>query len=377
MTFRPNPSALAEIRDICAALNAAAPSLAPMLLPNGVRDGRHWKTSSVDDVKTGRYSLVCDLDGPDCGQWKDFGGHRAGEGHGDMLDLVRIVKCGGDKTAAIGWARSYLGISAGDGRQFEKLRAEGQRRAAVRDEEAAAEAARKRDKAKGLWLRGIPLSDRQSAPAVDYLYSRGIDIRKLGKAPGALRYLDACFNGEAGKPLPAMVATILALDGQQLGTHRTWIAQVQGAWAKHPRLADAKKTYGPSLGGHIPLWKGVHDCTLREIPAGTDVYVSEGIEDGLSIAMADPSRRVIAAVSLSKLGALQLPAEIGQLVVIGQNDGKAAKAVDSLEVGVGALQARGVKVAIIYPPAPYKDFNEWLQRDPAGFFGRPAEGRAA
>lgn len=371
---------LADIGTICDALNARASSLAPELLPNGMRDGRHWKTSSVDDVKTGRYSLVVDLDGPQCGHWRDFGGARPGEDKGDMLDLVRLRKCGGDNIAAIGWAKDFLGITNGDGRTFEKMRQESAARAQRASQQAEIDTAKRRDKAKGLYLSAVPLNQDGAEPVVAYLAERAIDLRRLGKAPGALRYHGECWNKEHGGPLPAMVACIMSLAGEQLGTHRTWISFEppgrNGRWVKNPRLVDAKMTYGPSNGGHIPVWKGEHACPLRDIPPGTDVYCSEGIEDGLSIAMADPKRRVISAVSLSKLGALELPEQMGRLIVIGQNDAPGSAAIDSLERCIGELQAKGRRVAIIYPPVPYKDFNEWLQADPEGFLGR-REGVAA
>ncbi|MFZ5704929.1 MAG: DUF7146 domain-containing protein [Pseudomonadota bacterium] len=363
---------LVDIGTICRMLNERARELAPDLLPNGIRDGGHWKTSNMDDMPSGRYSLQVDLQGKHIGHWHDFGGARPGEEDGDMLDLVRIRRCGGDQKAAIEWAKRFLGIVDGDRGSFERARQEVERRANDRQAAFEAEQKRKRDGARGLWLHADELP---GTPAEAYLRSRSIDLRALGRAPRALRYRADVTNREAGQKLPCMLAAIVGLDGAHLGTHRTWIAQDKdGRWRK-ALLAEAKLTLGPSKGGYIQLWRGDGAGKLATIAEGTDIYVSEGIEDGLSVAMGLPDKRIIAAVSLSKVGSLQLPDQAGSIVIIGQNDPYGSPAVDTLEREIGRLQARGFKVRIIYPPRDFKDFNEWLCRDPKGFFGQD-KGRA-
>ncbi|WP_209047501.1 toprim domain-containing protein [Rhizorhabdus histidinilytica] len=368
---------LIDIKTICRMLNERARELAPDLLPNGVYDPptgspTHWKTSNMDDVKSGSYSLAVDLTGKFVGHWHDFGAARAGEEDGDMLDLIRIRRCGGDQKAAIEWAKRFLGIVDGDRGSFERARQEVERRASAREAQHAAEIRKIRDGAFGLWLHAAKIP---GTPAEHYLRGRSIDLRVLGRAPGALRYRPDVINKEAGGKLPCLLAAIVGLDGAHLGTHRTWISQrADGGWGK-ALLADPKLTLGASKGGFIQLWRGDGAGKLATIADGTDVYVSEGIEDGLSVAMGMPDKRVIAAVSLSKVGALQLPEQAGSIVIIGQNDPYGSKAVDTLEREIGKLQARGFKVRIIYPPRPHKDFNEWLCKDPDGFFGRKG-GRA-
>lgn len=377
----------AEFKTICRLLNERARELAPHCLPNGVWDPptgspTHWKTSNMDDVKSGSYSLAVDVTGNFIGHWHDFGAARSGEEDGDMLDLVRIRLCGGDQQLAIGWAKDFLGIAKGDRASFERARRQVEREATAREEQHAAEIQRIRDGARGLWLHAAELP---STPGEIYLRCRSIDLRMLGRAPGALRYRPDVINKEAGGKLPCLLAAIVGLDGAHLGTHRTWISQrADGGWGK-ALLAEPKLTLGASKGGFIPLWRGDGAGKLATIAEGTDIYVSEGIEDGLSVAMGMPDKRVIAAVSLSKVGSLQLPEQAGSIVIIGQNDPYGSKAVDALEREIGKLQARGFKVRIIYPPRhpegpdgspAFKDFNQWLCEDPDGFFGRKG-GRAA
>jgi hypothetical protein len=76
----------------------------------------------------------------------------------------------------------------------------------------------------------------------------------------------------------------------------------------------------------------------RRCRRGTPVYVSEGIEDGLSVAFADPSLTVVAGVALANMGGLELPPQAGPLVFIGQNDAIDGKAVEAFERAIARQQ---------------------------------------
>jgi hypothetical protein len=101
------------------------------------------------------------------------------------------------------------------------------------------------------------------------------------------------------------------------------------------------------------------------MPAGTPVYVSEGIEDGLSVAIADPALTVVAGVALANMGGLELPPQAGPLVFIGQNDAIDGKAVEAFERAV-ARQQEAARTAnrpmpkLFFPPPQFKDFNDQL-----------------
>jgi hypothetical protein len=98
---------------------------------------------------------------------------------------------------------------------------------------------------------------------------------------------------------------------------------------------------GRFMGGFIPLWKGTAaGRSMAELPEGTDVWASEGVEDGLSAAMAKPELRVVAAVTLGNLGAIELPEQVGRFVIIGQRDTN-PKTLEALERAIGAQQERG------------------------------------
>lgn len=342
--------------------------LAPLLLPNGRQHGQFWRTGSLaDDPGT---SLAINLSGPRIGNFNDFAGGLAGHRKGgDMLHLIAEVKFGGDLKQAFAWGRSYLGLDNLDPRRLQTVRIEAQRSA----DEAAREDARRREKkrrqAAAMWLNAVPIG---GTPAEAYLAGRGIDIRKLGKQPGALRYAEDVWNAELQGECPAMLARVQDIAGNHVATHRTWIEPAGAGGWKKARLAEPKMCLGSFWGAHIPIWKGeAGDMPLARVPDGTDIWISEGIEDGLSIACADPRARVVAAVTLGNIGAMVLPEQIGALVLIGQRDTK-AQPIAELQKIIGERAEQGIRVDLVLPPEGVKDANELAQH------GAPApEGRRA
>lgn len=371
------------IREIAQGLNARVSSLAPELLPNGHRHGRFWQTSSIDDIKTGSYSLKVNLNGARQGCWTDFGAAPGMvERSGDMLTLLALRRFGGAHkealAAAIAWAKSWLGLDDLDPARLATVRREAAAREIEADADALAETEGKRRYATALWREAVPIA---GTPALVYLEGRGIDFARLGRVPGSLRYHPAVWCPVRRGKHPAMVACIMGLDQPPLrGVHRTYLdvsggksgpvkaikiatgpdGKVRVAQPGDLKPKSHKLTIGPYQGGCIPLWKGACPRTLRDLADGVAVYASEGIEDGLSVALASPDRRVVAAVALANLGGLELPPQAGPLVIIGQNDAIDGKAVAAVESAIARQQAGGRAVQTMFPPAGFKDFNDVL-----------------
>lgn len=222
----------------------------------------------------------------------------------------------------------------------------------------ANEAERNRLNAVGLWQHATPMRD---TPAQFYLEGRGIDFARLGRLPGAIRYRHDCTNKQLGRKIPAMVSCMIAADGTHQATHRTYLELVRGRWVK-ASVEKPKMILGSFAGATIPLHKGASGKRMRDLPPGTDVYVSEGIEDGLSIAMLDADRHVHAAATGGNIGNLPLPPQAGRVIIIGQHDKSGSQAEAALEKQIGALQlANGVaRVACIWPAQGFKDFNDMI-----------------
>lgn len=338
---------LHDIRTIIDALNAQIEPLCRELLPGGKRDGNEWRAGDLTGTP-GQSVGVC-LSGSRVGVWCEFHG---GTAKGDALDLVAQCRFGGDKSEALRWARAWLGMGD-DGRPFREQRAHvpaPKPRMAELDNEGRLLKARK------IWLDAVPI---EGTPAEAYLTNRGIDLARLGRAPRALRFAARCWNAEVNAELPAMVAAINRR-GAHVATHRTWLAQHDGRWGKAP-LRAAKKVLGSFQGGAIACWRGASNRPLAEAPADDQVAICEGIEDALTLALHDPSLRVLAAISLSNLGNVQLPAQLSDVILAFDRDGENPAARAGRERAVRQYLEQGRAVREVFPPQGFKDFNAWHQ----------------
>ncbi len=336
--------------DLSAMLAANVPALVAELLPAGRRDGPHWRCGGVEGAPG--QSLAIHLHGDKAGVWHDFA---SGE-KGDALDLVAAVRCRGDTRAAMDWARGWLALPERRAPSPATNRAPA---AAARAPDA--EEAERRRKALALFLsaaQGIA-----GTPVDAYLIARGIALAELARQPAALRFHSECWCGEVGRPLPAMLAAIIDGTGQHVGTHRTWLARdAAGTWRKAP-LRDAKKTLGPYAGGFIPLWRGASGKSLRKASAGEVVALAEGIETALSVALACPELRVLAAVALPNMARVILPPSVAQVILCADNDSDNPKADAMLSRAADRFVAEGRAVSIARPPVG-KDFNDTLRAEP-------------
>lgn len=327
--------------DVSAALAAHIDALARELLPAGHRAGSHWRCGGVDG--SAGQSLAVHLSGERAGVWHDFATGEAG----DALDLVAATRFPGDLKAALAWARNWLG-------DREHLPPPARRASS----EAASGAVLHRQRALALFLaarEGIA-----GTPVALYLAGRGIELAELGRTPRALRWHPEVWCSEAGRPLPAMLAAITDGLGRHVATHRTWIARdADGAWRKAP-LREPKKTLAPYAGGFIPLWRGAGGRPLRAVAPGETVAIAEGIETALSVALACPELRVLAAVALANMGRVELPAAVAHVILCADNDADNLKAAALLARAADRFAAEGREVRIARPPVG-KDFNDTLR----------------
>lgn len=326
--------------------------LVPAMFPNARREGREWVMGDI--MGAPGTSLSIRRTGAKAGWAKDFA---SGQGY-DVIDLVAAGMCAGDVKAAIPWAVKYLGL--GDMNPADRKKAEERaRREAARAAQAhQADIAKLRRLAKGHFVQAVKLP---GSPAERYLLGRGIDLRPLGRAPGALRFKPAMKCPESGQDRPCLVAAVNhGVTGELLTVHRTFLAvHADGRVTKAP-MAKAKRAYCDYAGGMIPLWRGASRKPLKDAPAGEWLAVSEGIEDGLSVALCRPDLRVVAALSLSNMGGLALPEHIGGVYIAAQNDTH-PDAIKGLENALSRLAERGIRAVVVRPPAAVKDWNDWAQ----------------
>jgi hypothetical protein len=351
---RPNASELARL------LAARIQQLVTELLPAGQRDGHEWRCGSLAGEKG--QSLAVHLSGQRAGVWCDFS---SGE-RGDGLDLVASVLFNGDRRSAMAWASTWLGL-ANNAPHAPVQRPPVQEK--LNSPELDREAQQRRAKARRLWQDAAP--GIAGTPVEAYLTGRGIDLRLLGRAPGALRFHSGVWCAEVQRTLPAMLAAICGPTGKMVAVHRTWLAQApSGAWGKAD-LANAKKVLGSFAGGCIRLWRGASGAALGMAPDGDVTILAEGIETALSCAIACPEYRVLASVSLSNMAAVRLPDTITEIIVAADNDAGNPAARKALKAALHQFAQQGRTVRLAVPEIEHGDWNDVLRNEPDTGRNRP------
>lgn len=362
---------LVPIDEIVARLAARVPELVAALGLKGYRAAGEFVACNPTraDHTPGSFSINLRT-----GVWADFAGEAEGRGArdaGDALKLIAYCQFGGDLGQAVRWAKGWLGLDGTDPAALKETRRALEARAADPGPDEAAE--RKRAFACRIWLSARELA---GTPAAAYLAGRGLDVGRLDFPVGVLRFHPALRHPETKREHPAMVAQIVNAAGRPIAVHRTWLeADGAGGWTKLRGVADAKMTLGPSRGGFIPLWKGVRvdpatgeilkNQPLARCRTPVTVDMTEGIEDGLSVVLADPSLRVLVGVALSKMASIRLPPIVERVVLWRQNDPPGSAAEAQFLRTVEAFQRQGKRVAQAVPPDGVKDAND-VVRSAAG-----------
>ena len=313
-------------------------------------------------------SFYVHLTGPKAGNWTD---HATGE-FGDILDLIGL-SIGGKTADALREARTYLGLR-NETDEDRARRAAAVARAKAERERAAADEEEKRAKrakqALAIWLDAQPKI--KGTPVEFYLRdTRGIDLARIGRQPRALRFSPECYysgvNPETGERIsgnwPAMVALVNDVAGKPVAVHRTYLARTRGQWHK-AHLPKSKKVLGDYAGCAINIWsgrgpRGGKPSSLPACPPDTHVFITEGIEDALSAVTLIPHARIIAAISLSNIGGVQLPDNVTRVTLIADQD-ENDQARAQLKRAIGQHVAAGRKVHLWQNKHGGKDLNDLL-----------------
>jgi len=226
-----------------------------------------------------------------------------------------------------------------DRRSPERIAEQYKREAAA--EKAEQERIRRRiERARALYRRGV---DATGTPVETYLRSRNITIA----VPRVLRFVQHCPHRNGGY-YPAMVAPVIYVDGEQIGVHKTYLRADGYGKADLPK-EEQRESCGILKAGAVRLADLDHDCAL---------IVGEGIESTLS-AMQMFGLPGWAALSATGIEALDLPDEIRDVVIAGDNDANGvgyAAALSAYE----RWQGEGRHVEILMPPNAGDDFNDIL-----------------
>jgi hypothetical protein len=351
----------------------------PWGLSHGYQDGHDWVCCNPlrADHKPGSFRIS--LSGPLQGLVIDFAGEAfPGAGRQSVSPLsFHLALCHpGDRRGGINWIKDWLGLSGKDPVALQATHQAVQQYTSRPDQSAEA-VARRRKMAKAIFLKAGSIV---GSPGEAYLAGRGIHLDRLGYPVNALRFEPHLYCSELGTwdnpeaHVPGIVMPINAMNGDLVGIHRIWIAEVEpGQWIKHPGIRKAKKALAPYAGGVIRLWNGLRvDETTGEIRYGQDfrlakgplrVHVAEGPETALSVAMGCPEERVHCAVSVSNLAGLAYPDKVTDIVLWRDADPPGSAAAIKFQRAVNNMvrQGKRVYVADVSTVAPgAKDANDVL-----------------
>lgn len=310
-------------------------------------------------------SFVIWTSGEGIGAWRDYA---TGE-HGDVYDLITYLLRLTAWIDGYWWALEFLGLERGHVRsasqaQLDAQLAERERKAA--EARAGADLAKKARAAAALWFACEP--QIKGTPVWTYLTeARGLPLERLGRQPGAIRFHPALEHvakdtGEVTE-WPAMVSVMShGSDGQPRAVHRTWL--MPDGSGKAP-VDKAKKMRGPARGCAIRLWKGGSLLSPEKaalVGERKTLIVTEGIEDGLTAAIAAPTSRVWAAGSLSLMQALEWPACAGAVVLVADNDWDTPEALAAFDKTLATWRemAKGRPLKAVRAAAG-KDLNDWAR----------------
>jgi phage/plasmid primase-like uncharacterized protein len=175
-----------------------------------------------------------------------------------------------------------------------------------------------------------------------YLHSRRIRLTS-----SVLRFSEQAPH-RLGIRLPAMLAPIVNVDGEQIGLHMTYLRCDGAGKAALPKEYQ-RECRGVIHGGAIRLAE--HDPNL-------ELVVAEGIETTFS-AMELFGRAGWAAVHAGGLKTMELPPSVRRVIIAADNDSSGAGQRNAL-AAYDRWTAEGRSVRIKTPPAVGTDFNDLL-----------------
>lgn len=323
------------------------------LLPDGQRHGRYWMARNPrrEDKRAGSFWVT--LAGVP-GAWRD---EATGE-KGDVFQLIGLVSGFSEFKDIIDWAKSWTGYADIEPRQFQARRQQLQDQA-DRDKRAEAERlADARNYALSLWLKAKP--DLTGTIVARYLAGRGIDLTKLARPARCIRAESYHRHSESRHGFPCMMVAMTGPDNTLWALHRTWLAPDGSGKAPVdpprkilPRFTGAAMRISRGMSGLAPT-----EAAKRGVTG--PLLICEGVEDGLSIAIARPDLRVWAAGTLGNIGEIVLPDCADQVIVAADNDWDKPQAIKALDKALAKLAAQGRPVRVARSPIG-KDFNDVLQ----------------
>jgi hypothetical protein len=367
----------ADMRNVVADLFGSKALPAPAAFRVGVVNP--WRTKA----RKGQMSVY--LRGPKAGSFIDF---TTGE-KGDAIDLIAFAHEGlvtaDSRLRAVEWAEDRYGLKKLDPATREKMAAQAARRREIAEEEAARTQGEQRERVRKFFyacqarLAGTPIET--------YLAARGIRLADVPFLSNAFRFRPDCEywplaekDGEGrrlapGPSFPALVSAMVSAEGRLNACHLTFLSADGSAKAPVKALGrrrgldpddiNEKLFKGDVRGFFIPVAhgpSGLPRAHAAEKGQAGPCGVTEGIEDALSAAIAEPRLRMDAAGSLSNLLAYPDHPANSSYLIFQDNDWGKPQAQALFQRAVRHFRSFGKPVELVAVPADWgKDVNDALQ----------------
>jgi hypothetical protein len=354
-----------DVADIKSMLIDGIEALAAELAPDGVRRGIEWSARNPSRCDRRRGSFVIRLGGPKAGSFVDY----AADQKGDVIDLIAILRCGAvicpptreQRVNAIVWAKRWLNIETATPQEIEKARVESLSRAREARAREEHERFRRRERARELFLAGHAI---EGSLGEVYLASRGVELQRIANREASLRFAPrlASWGMDELHVGPAMLGIFRNARGSPTGLHATFLREDGKGKAD---LEKPKLMLGEVLGAAIRISKGRSGLTPEEGIAAKlrpePLVITEGIEDGVTAALAASELRVWAVGSLGNIGHLAAMPTVSGYVICADNDWSKPTAMLAFDRALELLarHRRPIEVARSYIG---KDLNDLLMR---------------
>lgn len=199
----------------------------------------------------------------------------------------------------------------------------------------------KREAIEHLFKRTVAIESGD--PVHRYLVGRG--LRTIPPALRRARSEPYYVDGRIAGSYDAMVARMVALDGNAVGVHVTYLEDGQKAPVEAPRK---QRTFATSAGAAVQL----------SAPALT-LGIAEGIETALSASELF-GLPVWAALNANGMESFLWPNSVRELVIFGDND-ESFTGQEAAYTLARRAKSKGVAVRIEIPERPGEDWNDVLR----------------
>lgn len=358
-----------DIESIKALLQGRIYDLVAELVPDGKLINGYWMGTNParSDTRPGSFWIIVSRPGKTPGAWRD---EAVDNLKGDVLGLIAMICCNGQAGPAIAWARKWLNYETLPQTQVNRARLDAQAKQKEAERLAQRDLEHNQRRAFHVYLESKYHDPEHTRPrdflssiAGRYLKGRGLDLSLLDRVPGCLGCLPRAKHISNAREItywPAMVAGMSDETGHIKAVHRTFLTP-DGS-AKAP-VDPVRKIWPTYAGLAIRLWRGATGMSVGEAAKHgllDTLVLCEGIEDGLSIALARPDLRVWAAASLANLANIKLPACCEEVIVAADNDWGKPGAEAALKRALGELARQGRPVRVARSPIG-KDMNDLIR----------------